>query len=138
MVPKEGWCPKDWFPRSGVHRLVSTGLMIQLKMKMKIWRRYHSCCHHRMCESSENQLKDSFIFFMASALTVFEAGLALKTQGSLVNGLMPFFAGVAGFFFNFKFSIPPSLKFPFFLISAQATPKRASMTPFTCLFFKPH
>ena len=39
---------------------------------------------------------------MASALTVFEAGLALKTQGSLVNGLMPFFAGVAGFFFNFK------------------------------------
>merc|ERR1719310_1229411 len=76
-------------------------------------------------------------FFMASALTVLEAGLALKTQGSLVNGLMPFFAGVAGFFFSFKFKNPASLKFPFFLISAQATAKRASMTPFTCLFFKP-
>merc|ERR1712070_363298 len=85
----------------------------------------------------KNQFKASFNFFMASALTVFEAGLALKTQGSLVNGLMPFLAGVAGFFFNFKFSMPPSLKFPFFLISAQATPKRASTTPFTCLFFKP-
>merc|ERR1719359_2104424 len=83
------------------------------------------------------QFKASFNFFMASALTVFEAGLALKTQGSLVNGLMPFFAGVAGFFFNFKLSMPANLKFPFFLISAQATPKRASMTPFTCLFFKP-
>merc|ERR1719248_339458 len=83
------------------------------------------------------QFKASFSFFMASALTVFEAGLALNTQGSLVNGLMPFFAGVAGFFLNFKFNIPASLKFPFFLISLVATPKRASMTPFTCLFFKP-
>merc|ERR1719482_1287440 len=83
------------------------------------------------------QFKASFSFFMASALTVFEAGFALNTQGSLVKGLMPFFAGVAGFFFNFKFNMPASLKFPFFLISVAATPKRASMTPFTCLFFKP-
>jgi len=83
------------------------------------------------------QFNASFNFFMASALTVLEAGLALKTQGSLVNGLMPFFAGVAGFFFNFKFNMPASLKLPFFLISAAATPKRASTTPFTCLFFKP-
>merc|ERR1711862_728030 len=83
------------------------------------------------------QFKATFSFFMASALTVFEAGLALNTQGSLVNGLMPFLAGVAGFFFNFKFNMPASLKFPFFLISPQATLKRASITPFTCLFFKP-
>merc|ERR1719321_729812 len=92
----------------------------------------HGCAHHRKV-----QFKASFNFFMASALTVFEAGFALNTQGSLVNGLMPFFAGVAGFFFNFKFNMPPSLKLPFFLISAHATPKRASTTPFTCLFFKP-
>merc|ERR1719446_1508548 len=85
----------------------------------------------------KTQFKASFNFFMARALTVFEAGLALKTQGSLVNGLMPFFAGVAGFFFNFRFNMPPSLKLPFFLISAQATPKRASTTLLTCLFFKP-
>ena len=32
-----------------------------------------------------------------------------------------------------KFSMPASLKFPLFLISA---PKEASMTPLTCLFFK--
>merc|ERR1719174_3151684 len=92
---------------------------------------------HERAEHLKIQFKASFNFFMASALTVFEAGLALKTQGSLVNGLMPFFAGEAGFFFNFKFNMPPSLKFPFFLISPQATAKRASMTPFTCLFFKP-
>merc|ERR1719375_2820965 len=83
------------------------------------------------------QFKASFSFFMASALTVFEAGLALNTQGSLVNGLMPFFAGVAGFFFSFKFNMPASLKLPFFLISPQATLKRGSTTPFTCLLFKP-
>ena len=61
------------------------------------------------------QFKASTNFFMASALIVFEAGLDLKTRGSLVNVLMPFFAGVAGFFFNFKFNMPASLKFPFCL-----------------------
>ena len=44
----------------------------------------------------------SFNFFMASALTVLEAGLALKMQGSLVNGLMPCFAAVPAFFFKFR------------------------------------
>merc|ERR1719230_1056864 len=92
---------------------------------------------HRRAKHLKVQFKASLSFFMASALTVFEAGFALKTQGSFVNGLMPFLAGVAGFFFNFKFNMPASLKFPFFLISAQATPNRASTTPFTCLFFKP-
>merc|ERR1719149_278331 len=92
---------------------------------------------HRCAKHLKVQFKATLSFFMASALTVFEAGFALKTQGSFVNGLMPFFAGVAGFFFNFKFNMPASLKFPFFLISCAATPKRDSMTPFTCLFFKP-
>merc|ERR1719454_1723295 len=92
---------------------------------------------YECAEHLKIQFKASFNFFMARALTVFEAGLALKTQGSLVNGLMPFFAGVAAFFFSFKFNMPASLKLPFFLISAQATPKRASTTPFTCLFFNP-
>merc|ERR1712151_1370852 len=92
---------------------------------------------HRCAIHLKLQFKATFSFFMASALTVFEAGLALNTQGSLVNGLMPFLAGVAGFFFNFKFNMPASLKFPFFLISPQATLNRASTTPFTCLFFKP-
>ena len=35
-----------------------------------------------------------------------------------------------------NFNIPASLKFPFFLISLVAAPKRDSMTPFTCLFFR--
>merc|ERR1719230_2222353 len=68
---------------------------------------------HRRAKHLKVQFKASLSFFMASALTVFEAGFALKTQGSFVNGLMPFFAGVAGFFFNFKFNMPASLKFPF-------------------------
>jgi len=70
---------------------------------------------------------------MARAFTVLDAGLALKTQGSLVNGLMPFLAGLAGFFFNFKFKKPANLKFPFFLISAHATAKRGSSHTFQVL-----
>ena len=64
---------------------------------------------------------------MASALRVLEAGFDLNTQGSLVKGLMPFFAGVAAFLSNFN--IPASLKFPFFLILLVATPKRDQQCP---------
>merc|ERR1719158_684830 len=103
-------------------------------MSREAWRdrppKLHWCAIHLKL-----QFKATFSFFMASALTVLEAGLALNTQGSLVNGLMPFLAGVAAFFF--KFNMPASLKLPFFLISPQATLKRDSTTPFTCLFFKP-
>merc|ERR1740117_2413654 len=88
--------------------------------------------------SSRNaQFNDSFSFFIAYTFTVFEAGLALKTQGSLVKGLMPFFAGVAGFFFSFMLSMPANLKLPFFLIWSQATTMRASTTLFACFVFKP-
>merc|ERR1719263_1408282 len=83
------------------------------------------------------QFNDSLSFFIAYTFTVFDAGLALKTQGSLVKGLMPFFAGVAGFFFSFMLSIPANLKFPFFLIWSHATAISASTTPFACLVFKP-
>merc|ERR1740117_2143696 len=88
--------------------------------------------------SSRNaQFNDSLNFFIAYTFTVLEAGLALKTQGSLVKGLMPFFAAVAGFFFNFMLSMPPNLKLPFFLIWSQATAMRASRTPLACFVFKP-
>ena len=63
----------------------------------------------------------SLSFFMGKAFTVFEAGLALKTQGSLVKGLTPLRAGVAGFFFYFKFNAPARLKGPLFFSSSPAT-----------------
>jgi len=53
--------------------------------------------------------------FFIGHLTVLQAELALKMQGSLVNGLMPFLAAVAGFFFSFMISTPPSLNLQFLL-----------------------
>merc|ERR1719355_8747 len=50
---------------------------------------------------------------------------------------MPFFAAVAGLFFSFMFSIPPSLKEPDFFTCSTATPMNASTTPFTSLVFIP-
>merc|ERR1712100_762939 len=73
----------------------------------------------------------SLSFFIGRQRTVFEAGFALKTQGSLVKGLMPFFAFVAGLFFNFMLSIPAILKDPHLVTCATATPMNASTTPFT-------
>merc|ERR1719450_1632198 len=84
-----------------------------------------------------SQLMASLSFFMAKTFTVFDAGFALKTQGSLVNGLTPFRAGVAGFFFSFMFNTPPSLKEPFFFSSSAASSMRPSTTPFTSFDFKP-
>merc|ERR1719183_2407996 len=83
------------------------------------------------------QLIISLSFFIGMALSVFDAGLALKTHGSLVNGLTPLRAGVAGFFFSFMFSTPPSLKEPVFFSSSAASPMRPSITPFTSFDFKP-
>jgi len=70
--------------------------------------------------------------------TVFEAGFALKTHGSLVKGLMPLRAFLAGLFFSFMLSMPPSLKEPDFFNSDTATPINASTTAFASLAFKPH
>merc|ERR1719265_349383 len=83
------------------------------------------------------QLIASFNFFIGNTLTVFDAGLALKTHGSFVNGLTPFLAGFAGFFFSFMLSIPPSLKEPFFFNSDAATAMMASLALFTSLLFNP-
>ena len=73
---------------------------------------------------------------MAKALMVLEAGLDLKTQGSLVKELLPFFAPEAAFFSNFKLSMPVSLELPFYYISAHATAMSASATPFARFAFK--
>merc|ERR1719446_1720364 len=79
----------------------------------------------------------SLSFFIAKHFTVFEAGFALKTHGSLVKGLMPLRAFVAGLFFSFMFSMPASLKEPDFFTCSAATPMNASTTPFTSFVFKP-
>merc|ERR1712096_270910 len=68
------------------------------------------------------QLMATFNFFIAKTRTVLEAGLALKTQGSLVKGFTPLRAGVAGFFLSFMFNMPANLKAPFFLSCSAATP----------------
>merc|ERR1712025_1049540 len=74
---------------------------------------------------------------MGRARTVFEAGLALKTHGSLVKGFTPLRAGRAGFFLSFKFKAPASLKDPFFLSCSAATSMMPSMTALTSLLFNP-
>merc|ERR1711879_1097616 len=102
-------------------------------------------CSFQLTESSRHhltfcpgsQLMASLSFFIARTFTVFEAGFALKTQGSLVNGFTPLRAGVAGFFFNFMLSIPASLKEPVFFNSSEATPMIASTVPFTSFVFNP-
>merc|ERR1719310_1186407 len=50
---------------------------------------------------------------------------------------MPFFAAVAGLFFSFMFSIPPSLKAPDFFTCSTATLMNASTALFTSFVFKP-
>merc|ERR1719230_435428 len=79
----------------------------------------------------------AFSFFMGMAFTVFDAGFALKTQGSFVNGFTPLRAGVAGFFFSFKLSMPASLKDPVFFICSAAKFNTASTAPFTSFGFRP-
>merc|ERR1719321_690968 len=83
------------------------------------------------------QLINSFSFFMGSALTVFDAGFALKTQGSFVNGFTPFLAFVAGLTFSFKLGIPASLNDPDFLICSAAKVNMPSTAPLTSFGFKP-
>merc|ERR1711934_637226 len=50
---------------------------------------------------------------------------------------MPLRAFVAGLFFSFMFSMPPSLKEPDFFTCSTATPMNASTTPFTSFVFNP-
>merc|ERR1711879_531941 len=87
--------------------------------------------------ATSSQFTRSFIFFRGRALTVLDAGFALKTHGSFVKGFTPFRAGLAGFCLSFKFSAPANLKEPTFFSCTAATPTRASMTPLTSFVFKP-
>merc|ERR1719197_1962741 len=86
---------------------------------------------------SSTQLTIALSFFIGRALTVFEAGFALKTHGSLVKGLTPLRAGRAGLFLSLRFRAPASLKDPFFLSCSAAISMIPSMTAFTSLLFKP-
>merc|ERR1719333_2035149 len=74
---------------------------------------------------------------MGSAFTVFEAGFALKTHGSLVKGFTPLRAGVAGLFFNLRLITLPILNDPFFFNCWAANETIPSTAPFTSLGFKP-
>merc|ERR1712151_575037 len=90
-----------------------------------------------MAEIHRSQFTISLNFFMANTRTVLLAGLALDTHGSFVKGFTPLRAGVAGFFFSFKFKTPPNLKDPFFFNWSAATPNRPSTAAFTSFGFKP-
>merc|ERR1711943_26504 len=84
-----------------------------------------------------SQLTIVLSFFIGMALTVFDAGFALNTQGSFVNGFTPLRAGVAGLTLSFKLSIPASLNDPDFFICSAAKPNTPSTAPFTSFGFKP-
>merc|ERR1712096_604532 len=68
---------------------------------------------------------------------LFEAGLALNTHGSLVNGLTPLRAGVAGFFFNLRLRQPANLKRPAVFNCSAAMVTRLSTTLLTTLALRP-
>merc|ERR1719162_1076420 len=71
-------------------------------------------------------------FLLALTRTFLLAGLALKTQGSLVNGFTPFRAGLAAFVLSFMLRTPPKLNLPFFFNSAAASSTYVVTTAFTC------
>merc|ERR1719230_1209263 len=89
------------------------------------------------CRNSSIQFTISLSFFTAKARTVLEAGLALKTHGSLVNGLTPLRAACAGFFFSFRLRAPHNLKEPVFLSSPAATSTSPSTAALTSLALRP-
>src|ERR1700721_2846167 len=62
----------------------------------------------------------SLVAFTGRALMIFRAGFALKTVGSLVNGLMPLRAFVAGFLTTTNLANPGTTKAPVFLSSLYA------------------
>src|SRR5687767_13454868 len=76
----------------------------------------------------------SFVAFTGRALTIFRAGLALNIVGSLVKGLIPWRALVAGFLMTMNFARPGTRKTPFFLSSLWPTLASASITPLTSFF----
>merc|ERR1711981_1132636 len=83
------------------------------------------------------QLTISLSFFMGMAFTVFDAGFALKTQGSFVNVFTPLRAFVAGLTFSFRLSMPASLNDPDFFICWAANASMPSTAPLTSFGFRP-
>src|SRR6476646_4408917 len=59
----------------------------------------------------------SFAAFTGRTLSILRAGFALKTVGSLVNGLMPVRSLVAGFLMTMNLAKPGSRNSPLFFIS---------------------
>merc|ERR1719263_2240261 len=84
------------------------------------------------CQMPEIQLTINLSFFIGKTRTVLLAGLALKTQGSLVKGFTPLRAATAGFFLSFMFKRPPNLNLPFFFNSPAASSKYDVTTALTC------
>merc|ERR1719231_1369164 len=83
------------------------------------------------------QLIISFSFFIGKPFTVFEAGLALNTHGSFVNGFTPLRAGVAGFTFNLRLMKVPNLNLPPFFSCCAAKVTTPSIAPLTSFGFEP-
>src|SRR5215468_11239587 len=79
------------------------------------------------------QAMASLIALIGRAFTALLAGLAAKTVGSLVKGLMPFLAGRAGRFTTTNFANPGSTNRPFFLSSRWPMSVSDSSTDLTCL-----
>src|ERR1019366_6596374 len=76
----------------------------------------------------------SFAAFTGRALMTFRAGLALNSIGSLVKGLIPWCALVAGFLMTTNFAKPGTKKAPVFLSSLYPMVASVSMTPLTSFF----
>src|SRR5262249_34426262 len=79
----------------------------------------------------------SLAAFTGRALTIFRAGFALNTVGSLVKGLMPLRSLVAGFLMTTNLANPGSMNTPAFFSSLWPTVTSASITPLTSFFDKP-
>src|SRR5262249_23996608 len=75
----------------------------------------------------------SLIALMGRARTALLAGFAANVIGSLVKGLMPWRALVAGRFTTRHLAKPGSVNTPDFFISRSPTVITASRTAFTCL-----
>jgi hypothetical protein len=73
----------------------------------------------------------SLAAFTGRALMIFGAAFALKIVGSLVNGLTPCRAFVAGFLMTTNLANPGTTNAPVFLSSLWPISATVSMTPFT-------
>ena len=97
---------------------------VDLKARLKVARSRKNQCQTRWCRSEEYSLTA----FTGRALTIFRAGFTLKVVGSLVKGLMPWRAFVAGFFTTMNLASPGTTNAPLFLSSLWPIAATASIT----------